>query len=233
MLCCCGRDRFMEFLSALNAVATCLQYCVRCCFWRVVTLKRALDLPQVLCPDRSTSGSWTSVLRATKLDAFTTSSLTTVFDSTFLPCAKPDFDTTISVSQGLYRTSRLLCATRTPRTDCSTSAGGGLAVIYNSVLSVRPQRLPSMMSFKTFEYQLVSVTWARPAFTIANVYRSLNTPVSSFYNDLLDFLCTVGSMSDRLIVCGDLNCLCPDSSLDPGLTVVIDAFGLTHAHLQQ
>ena len=134
---------------------------------------------------------------------------------------------------GLHCTSRLLCATRTPRTDCSTSAGGGLAVIYNSVLSVRPQRLPSMMSFKTFEYQLVSVTWARPAFTIANVYRSLNTPVSSFYNDLLDFLCTVGSMSDRLIVCGDLNCLCPDSSVDPGLTVVIDAFGLTHAHLQQ
>jgi len=84
------------------------------------------------------------------------------------------------------------------------------------------------MSFKTFEYQLVRVTSARPAFTIANVYRLPSTPVSSFYNELADFLSTIGSISDRLIVCGDLNCPGPDSSsVDPGLAAVIDEFGLT------
>jgi len=39
-------------------------------------------------------------------------------------------------------------------------AGGVLAVIYNSAISIRPQRLPPPTSFKTFQYQLVRVTSA-------------------------------------------------------------------------
>ena len=107
-------------------------------------------------------------------------------------------------------------------------AGGGLAIIHRNTLVVRPQRPLSTTTYLTFEYQLVRVTSTRPALTIVNLYRPPSTSVSLFFDELTDFLSSVGSMFDNLIICGDLNCPGPDPmSVDPDLAAVFDSFDLT------
>jgi len=49
-----------------------------------------------------------------------------------------------------------------------------------------------------------------------------------FFDEFADFLSTVGSLFDNIVICGDLNCPGPDSmSTDPDLAAVFDSFDLT------
>ena len=110
----------------------------------------------------------------------------------------------------------------------SRPAGGELAVIYRDQLGIRPSLTTLPSTFETFEYQLVRVTFTKPTFVIANIYRPPSTSVSRFHDELSEFLSVVGATSDRLVVCGDTNCPGPDStSIDPDLDDVFSAFGLT------
>ena len=107
-------------------------------------------------------------------------------------------------------------------------AGGGLAIIHRDSLVVRPQRLTSTTAYQTLEYQLVRVTSTRPSLTIANIYRPPSTSLTLFFDELADFLSTIGSLFDNIVICGDVNCPGRDStSTDPDLAAVFDSFDLT------
>ena len=107
-------------------------------------------------------------------------------------------------------------------------AGGGLAIIHSNSTIVRPWNVNFNKQFQTFEHQLVRVTSTRPSLSVANIYRPPNTPIRQFCDEMVEFLSVIESTSDRLILCGDVNCPGPDSSsVDPNLADVFETFSMT------
>ena len=108
--------------------------------------------------------------------------------------------------------------------------GGGLCLIYRDTLVVRPQKI---MSYMTFEYQSVQVTSTCPSLTVINIYRPPQTSIVQFCVELNDLLSSYVTSTDRLIVCGDLNCSGQDSaSIDDNLAEVFDSLGfIQHVNL--
>ena len=80
----------------------------------------------------------------------------------------------------------------------------------------------------SFEYQAVRVSSVSPAVTVINIYRPPNTSITTFCDELVDFLSAVVASSERLLICGDFNCpgLNP-SSINTDIAVVLDMFSLS------
>ena len=86
-------------------------------------------------------------------------------------------------------------------------SGGGLALVYRDSFSVKPHPIGSTLSPSTFELQLLRVTSVRPLLSIVNIYRPPSTSLSAFYDELSDTLLAISAATtDRLLLCGDLNC---------------------------
>ena len=106
--------------------------------------------------------------------------------------------------------------------------GGGLAVVFRDGLIVKPHSMAGSFSPRTFELQLLSIT-SSSSFTLLNIYRPpSSSSILDFCDELSDILSDLMSRStNRVIVCGDLNCPGTDqSSLHTALQEVLDTYGL-------
>ena len=113
--------------------------------------------------------------------------------------------------------------------------GGGLCFIHRDELTVKRHPIQRSMQHQTFECQLLSILNAakdRPAdkpLVLANIYRPPSATIPSvFYDELSDLLTKVGDFidTDRFILCGDFNCLGPNSTVDTELMSLFDYHGL-------
>jgi hypothetical protein len=101
--------------------------------------------------------------------------------------------------------------------------GGCLAIIHKNTMIVKPRRLDPGFNPETFDVQVVRVAAQRPAITIVNVYRPPSTSVVDLVAELHDFLASlISSVTDRLLLCADLNCPGVDgSTVNTSLSVTL------------
>jgi len=121
---------------------------------------------------------------------------------------------------------------RTP--TANHPSGGGLALIHRSDIIIKPHPLAVSIKPSTFELQLIRITSVKPSITVINAYRPPSLSVTQFHDELADVLSAVSvSTTDRLLLCGDLNCPGVDAvSVADELADVIDVHGL-HQHVTQ
>ena len=110
-----------------------------------------------------------------------------------------------------------------------STRGGGLAIVYNESVAVRPLDSPVKTAPSSFEVQLVSLDSSSPSTIIMNIYRSPSSSMSTFLDELADLVAVVGvNTPGKLLLCGDLNCPGLDSGHpDTDVADLIDSFGLT------
>ena len=107
---------------------------------------------------------------------------------------------------------------------------GGLALIYRDTLTIRAHPIMDSIQTTSFHYQASRLTIENKTFCIINIYRWPDSNVNVFYDELSSLLAdvTVAVDSDRLVVCGDLNCPgSTESTVADQLTEVLNTFGLT------
>ena len=94
---------------------------------------------------------------------------------------------------------------------------------------VKPHQFDLGFNAETFDVQIVRVVSLRPPIMIVNVYRPPSTSVADFVTELHEFLASlISSVTDRLLLCGDLNCPgVDDSTVTTGLAVALQQLGLT------
>jgi hypothetical protein len=107
--------------------------------------------------------------------------------------------------------------------------GGGLAIIHKNTMIVKHHQFDPGLNLATFEVQIVRVVSSRPPIMIVNVYRPPSTSVADFLTELHDFLASlISSVTDRLLLCGDLNCPgVDDSTVNSDLAVALQELGWT------
>jgi len=107
-------------------------------------------------------------------------------------------------------------------------SGGGLALVLRDNLTVRPHPVSSTLMSCTFELQLLRVTSVLHPLSIVNVYRPPSTSVSAFCDELSETLVALSAATtDRLLLCGDLNCPGVDAVLvSPALADLFDTLSL-------
>ena len=107
--------------------------------------------------------------------------------------------------------------------------GGGLAIIYNESVTVRPIDLPVKTAPSSFEVQLVSLGSSSPNTIIMNIYQPPSSSMSTFLDEVADLVAAVGvNTPGMLLLCGDLNCPGLDSGHpDADMADLIDSFVLT------
>jgi hypothetical protein len=106
--------------------------------------------------------------------------------------------------------------------------GGGLAFISHDSLTVTSHSLSSQLAPASFELLLARITSVQPSITVAAVYRPPDGSIPQFVDELSDVLGQVAAVNtDRLLLCGDVNCPASDStSVNGELTELLDVHGL-------
>nr|XP_049610836.1 uncharacterized protein LOC125988967 [Syngnathus scovelli] len=104
--------------------------------------------------------------------------------------------------------------------------GGGVDLISNSELRVRPR---SIHVFKTFEVLIVRST-ALPSFYLAVIYRPPGA-YSGFLDDFSEFVADLVTNADNIVIMGDFNIHMnsPSEPLTSAFQTLIDTFGFTQA----
>ena len=91
--------------------------------------------------------------------------------------------------------------------------GGSIAVIHRDNLTVSAHPLSGSFRPSSFELQLVRLAAAVPPLAVAVVYRPPDGSKVAFLDELSEFLFQLASTStDRILLCGDLNCPGPEST---------------------
>jgi len=107
---------------------------------------------------------------------------------------------------------------------------GGLALIHRDNLVVRPHSVIDSVLSTSFHYQALKLTINNKTFCIINIYRWPDSNLTLFHNELSSLLSEilVTVDSDRLMICGDLNCPgTTECTVADQLTTVLNSFGLT------
>ena len=121
-----------------------------------------------------------------------------------------------------------------PRPSATTrTRGGGLCFIHRDSIIIKSHPLQGSSVYSSFECQLATLRAGKTDdVTIAVIYRppsmSLDS-IESFLDDLSDLLVKLGDVieADRLVLCGDFNCLGSNStSIRTDLSSLLDAHGL-------
>ncbi|KAJ4920946.1 hypothetical protein JOQ06_023090 [Pogonophryne albipinna] len=100
--------------------------------------------------------------------------------------------------------------------------GGGLAIIHNQNIQITELTLPSVSSFELIAFK------APPSLTVILNYRPPK-PHPSFLSDFTEFLTLASSLSQRLLILGDLNIYIdsPSCKLASKFTTLLDNFSIT------
>ena len=107
--------------------------------------------------------------------------------------------------------------------------GGGLAIVYQDKLHVVPV-LPQSIT-TSCEVRTVRFAVGNNQFILANVYRSHNTSITTFYTELSDIIDRLLETGGHALLVGDLNCGGDTPSmLDHRLVDLLSSYSLTAVH---
>ena len=109
-----------------------------------------------------------------------------------------------------------------PRKDRN---GGGIAVVYKDILTVRPR---ATHNYSSMECGSFSIDLPRSTINMSVIYRPPNSSVPVFATDFLDLIETSINENGKLLILGDLNIPInnPDSPDTNIFQDVLDSLGL-------
>ena len=107
--------------------------------------------------------------------------------------------------------------------------GGGIAVVYKDILTVRPR---ATHNYSSMECGSFSIDLPKSTINMSVMYRAPNSSVPVFATDFLDLIETSINENGKLLILGDLNIPMnnPDSADTSIFQDVLDSLGL-HNHI--